>query len=67
MIGGFIFLILNYLIDMSDTPATIVLTYEEKTIADIITNTPELAGVTYVIAKTGDDLQSDTEKENRSS
>ena len=45
---------------MNDKPATIVLTYEEKVIADICNE----VGVTYVIAKTGDDLQSDTEKEN---
>lgn len=44
---------------MSGNTETIVLTYEEKTIVDIC----DEVGVTYVIAKTGDDLQSDNEKE----
>jgi hypothetical protein len=44
---------------MTKKTETIVLTYEEKTIANIC----DEVGVTYVIVKTGDELQSDTEKE----
>jgi len=48
---------------MSGNTETIVLTYEEKNIADIITNTPALKGVTYVVVTTGDELQDDKEKD----